>query len=393
VFSCARTPLVLAVVGVAMLAPACRRSSPEPPRTGAAQPVPVVVATATEKPMPVDLGAVGNVLPVTTVTVRSRVTGVLERVHFSEGQDVKVGDVLFTLDRGPLIAELRRAEAALAASSAQAANATREAERYAELYRRGLVAQSQYDQLRSQAEALRAQVRADRAVVENARLQVSYATVRSPLRGRTGALQVHQGDLIQATQTPMVVINQMQPISVGFALPEQQLNDVRRYGEAGTLSVTAVEPTSRRALATGAVTFIDNRVDPTTGTIALKAEFANEAGRLWPGQFVDVVLTLTLDPAAIVVPAPAVQVGPDSRYVFVVKPDQTVEARPVEVAREVGQEAVIARGITPGDVVVIDGQLRLVPGARVEARSATAPESAPGAPMPAPAASPRMPAP
>jgi multidrug efflux system membrane fusion protein len=367
--------LVAASVVLTLAGSACRRAPTEPAPTAAAA-VPVVVATVTEKPMPVEVRAVGNVVPVTTVTVRSRVTGVLQQVQFTEGQDVKVGEVLFTLDRGPLVAELRRAEAALAASSAQAANATREAERYAELFRQGLVAQSQYDQLRSQAEALRAQMRADRAVVENARLQVGYATIRAPLTGRTGALQVHVGDLVQASQTPMVVINQIQPISVGFAVPEQQLDEVRRYREAGTLRVTAVDPTGGRALGTGSVTFIDNRVDPTTGTIALKAAFPNESNALWPGQFVDVVLTLTVDPSAVVVPATAVQTGAEHRFVYVVRPDETVEVRPVEVARDVGQESVIARGVSPGEVVVVEGQLRLVPGARVAARTAPPPPAA-----------------
>jgi len=342
--------------------------------------------------MPVDVTTVGNVVPVTSVTVRSRVTGVLEQVQFSEGQDVKVGDVLFTLDRGPLIAEQRRAEAALAASSAQAANATREANRYAELYRQGLVAQSQYDQLRSQAKALEAQVRADRAVVQNARLQVGYGVIRAPLAGRTGALQVHPGDLIQASQTALVVINQMQPISVGFALPEQQLADVRRYRDAGSLKVTATDPRTHATLGAGNVTFIDNRVDAATGTIALKATFPNEDRRLWPGEFVDVVMTLTVDPSATVVPTAAVQTGPNGRYVYVVKPDETVEARPVTVARETGAESVIAQGVTPGETVVLEGQLRLVPGARVEARAAGPPPTA-AAEAPAPgAASPAMPA-
>jgi multidrug efflux system membrane fusion protein len=380
----ARRALIFLVL--ALLASACDRSTPAPPRGGGgAQAVPVVVATVTEKPMPVDVTAIGNVLPLTTVTVRSRVTGVLEEVHFTEGQTVKAGEVLFTLDRGPLIADLRRAEATLAASSAQAANAAREAKRYEELYRQGLVAQSQYDQLRSQAQALESTVRADRAVVENARLQVGYGVIRAPIAGRTGALSVHQGDLIQASQTAMVVINQMQPISAGFALPERQLDDVRRYLQEGTLEVTAVDPTSRQALATGNLTFIDNRVDPATGTIALKATFPNEDVRLWPGQFVNVVLTLTVDPSAVVVPTPAVQTAQEGRYVFVVKPDQTVETRPVTVARERGGETVIASGVAPGETVVTDGQLRLVPGARVEARAAP-PAS------PAPAASPTMPA-
>ena len=337
----------------AALAAACGPPAPDAPRTDAPA-VPVVVTTATEKPMPVDVSAIGNVVPVNTVTVRSRVTGVLERVHFTEGETVKQGQVLFTLDRGPLIAELRRAEAALAASSTQAANAAREAERYAELYRRGLVAQSQYDELRSRAETLQGQVRADRAVVENARLQVNYGVIRAPLTGRTGALQVHQGDLIEANQTAMVIINQMQPISVAFAIPEQYLGDVRRYSAAGTLRVTAVEPATRRAVASGKLTFIDNRVDPATGTVALKATFANDENRLWPGEFVDVVLTLTVEPSAVVVPTAAVQTGQDGRFVYVVTADETAELRPVTVAREVGQEAVIASGVTPGETVVLE---------------------------------------
>jgi len=343
----------------------------------------VVVAQAVQKPVPVTLRAVGNVVPHTTVTVRARVGGVLAQVHFREGEDVAEGRILFTLDLAPLEAQLREAEANLARTSAQLANARREAARYRELFQRGLVSQSQYDQIATTAAALEATVRAERAAVENARLQVAYGRIKAPITGRAGALQVHAGDLIQASQTPLVAINQIQPIDVGFALPEQHLPEVQRYRSEGTLAVAALAPSTGRELGRGELSFIDNRVDPTTGTIQLKASFPNADGQLWPGQFVDVALALRVDPAATVVPVAAVQAGQDGRFVFVVRADQTVELRRVTVAREAGGEAVIAEGVAPGDTVVVEGQLRLAPGATVEARAA----SPPGA-GDAPAASP-----
>ncbi len=370
---------VALLVSLAAALAACSRSSDREGGGAPPAPVPVTAATVVQKAMPVELRAIGTVQPSNMVTVRARIGGILADVRFREGQDVREGQVLFTLDTGTLEAELRQAQANLARDRAQWENARRDAQRYADLARQGFVAQQQADQARAAADALAGTVRADEAAVQNARIQLGYATIRAPMAGRTGALLVHAGDLIKANDTAMVVINQMRPIDVAFTLPERELLDVRRYQAAGSLAVAAVSPQGGAPLGSGRLTFIDNRVDPATGTIQLKASFPNEDGRLWPGEYVNVVLTLTVEPAAIVVPTPAVQTGQQGTYVFVVKADQTVESRPVRVAREVGQEAVIAEGLRPAETVVTEGQLRLVPGARVEVQTAAAAAGAPPA--------------
>jgi multidrug efflux system membrane fusion protein len=359
--------LLLLVVSLA----ACSRDAEQ---QGAAPtpPVPVTVATAVQKPVPVQLRAIGNVQPSESVTLRARVGGIVAEIRFREGQEVEEGQVLFVLDRGPLEAALRQAEAALARSRAQLENARKNAERYAELARQGFVAQQEYERFRTEAQALEATVRADQAVVENARLQLGYATIRAAMSGRTGAHLVHEGDLVRANETALVVINRLRPIDVAFGLPERELPEVRRYRAEGTLRVEALAPQSGTLLDAGELTFFDNRVDPATGTIQLKATFPNRDAVLWPGQYVNVVLTLTTEPAAVVVPTAAVQTGQQGAYVFVVKPDQTAESRPVKVARQVERETVIAEGVAPGETVVTDGQLRLVPGARVEVKTAAA---------------------
>lgn len=350
---------------------------------GARATVPVVVATAQEKSVPIQLRAIGTVQPTESVTVRSRVGGTLTKIHFKEGQDVREGDLLFTIDARPMQAELRQAEANLARSTGELENAQREAQRYEELVRKGFVAQSQYEQIRTRARSLEATVRADRAVVQNARVQTGYATIRAPMRGRTGAVQVHEGSLIAPNHTALVLINELTPVEIGFALPERHLPAVQRYRAGqGRLAVDAVSPKSSERIARGELTFIDNRVDPATGTIQLKATFANDPIMLWPGQFMNVVLTLATEPA-VVVPAPAVQTGQQGRYVFVVKPGATVDSRPVDAGREVEGQIVIAQGVKPGETVVTEGQLRLFPGAKVQAQAeppaAASPPTAPPA--------------
>jgi multidrug efflux system membrane fusion protein len=225
--------------------------------------------------------------------------------------------------------------------------------------------------MRTQAAALEATVAADRANVENATVQLTYATIKAPMSGRTGLLQVHPGNLVRAQDTnPIVTINKITPVYVSFSVPEAQLPALKRYMAAqGTLPATARPPTDTGKPSTGRINFIDNAVDPTTGTIKVKGTFPNEDRRLWPGQFVNVAVTLTSDPNAIVVPSPAVQTGQQGTYVFIVKPDQTVELRTVTVARIAGDETVIERGVKPGDTVVTDGHLRLVPGSRISVKN------------------------
>jgi multidrug efflux system membrane fusion protein len=363
------------------------------------------------------------------VAVRAQVGGELMRVHITEGQDVKKGDLLFTIDPRTYEAALANAQATLAKDQGQVAQAravlqrdtarvgqTRAAllrdqaqlknaqvseGRYRDLLKRELIAQEQYDQIRTTAEALAATVRsdeadiasaeetvradeaavrsaeeivkADAALVDNARVQVGYTTIRSPIDGRTGSLQLNQGNVVRASGTndsTLLVINQVQPVYVSFTVPQQQLAQIKRYMAAGALSVDAIaggEPKPER----GTVTFIDNAVDQTTGTIRLKATFSNGERRLWPGQFVNVSMTLAVEKDALVIPAQALQTGQQGAFVFVVKPDQTVDTRRVVVARTQGSETILTSGVEAGESVVTDGQPRLVQGAKVEVRTAT----------------------
>src|SRR5919204_1484104 len=344
---------------------------------GQAAAVPVTIAQVQQKPVPITIGIIGSVEAYSNVAVRAQITGELTSVNFKEGDDVTKGQVLFTLDRRPFETALAQAEAVLNRDSAQAQNAKAQAARIQDLAARGIATREQLDQATANAAALDATVNADRAAVESARVQLQYATIAAPISGRTGALMVHPGNLVRANDTtPLVVINQIAPIYVTFALPEAQLPDFKRYLARGTVRVTAQPPSDSGDPASGRITFVDNAVDQSTGTIKIKGTFANERRRLWPGQFVNVVVTLTTDPSAIVVPSAAVQTGQQGQYVFVVKPDQTVEIRPVTVARASDTETVLKSGVRPGETVVTDGQLRLTQGARISVKGAPAPKAA-----------------
>lgn len=332
--------------------------------------MPVTVAEAQQKPMPITIQVIGSAEAYSNVAVRAQITGELTSVHFKEGDDVRKGQVLFTLDRRPLEAALAQAEANLNRDIAQARNAKAQAARVQDLAARGIATREQLDQSTTNATALEATVNADRAAVENARVQLQYATIAAPLAGRTGALMVHAGNLVRANDTtPLVVINQIAPIYVTFAIPESQLPVFKRYMAQGTVGVEAKPPNEDGPAAAGRITFVDNAVDQATGTIKIKGTFANETRHLWPGQFVNVTVTLTTDPTAIVVPTLAVQTGQQGPFVFVVKSDRTVELRPVTVARTNGDESVIAAGLKSGETVVTDGQLRLTPGARISVKA------------------------
>jgi multidrug efflux system membrane fusion protein len=341
---------------------------------GGAQPaVPVTVAPVVAKPMPIDIRVIGTTEAFSTVAVHSQITGELTSVNFKEGDDVKQGQVLFTLDRRPLEAALQQAEANLARDQAGAVNARAQAARYRDLLQRGIATREQVDQITANAAAADATVGADVAAVDNAKVQLQYATISAPIPGRTGALQVHAGNLVRASDTtPLVVINQVTPIYVTFGIPEAQLPALKRYMAAKPLTVEAHAPNESGSASTGRISFVDNTVDQTTGTIKIKGTFPNQDRRLWPGQFVNVVVTLTTDPNAIVVPATAVQTGQQGQYAFVIKPDQTAELRTVTVARTNGTDTVIASGLKPGETVVTDGQLRLVAGSKVTIKSSGA---------------------
>ena len=400
--------------------------SKQPPKR---PPVPVAVAPVERKTVPLLVQAIGTVEAYQVVAVRAQVGGELMRVHITEGQEVKKGDLLFTIDPRTYEAALANAQAtqakdqgqvaqaravlqrdtarvsqtraALARDQAQAKNAEVSERRYGDLLKRELISQEQYDQVRTTAEALAATVRsdeadvasaeetvradeaavrsaeqivrADAALVDNARLQLGYTTIRSPIDGRAGSLQLNQGNIVRASGTndsTLLTINQILPVYVSFTVPQQQLPQIKRYMAAGQLSVDAVasgEPKPER----GTVTFIDNAVDQTTGTIRLKATFANTDKRLWPGQFINVSMTLAVENDVLVIPAQALQTGQQGPFVFVVKPDQTVDTRRVAVNRTQGSETILTSGVEAGESVVTDGQPRLVQGAKVEVRTAT----------------------
>ncbi|HET8563320.1 MAG TPA: efflux RND transporter periplasmic adaptor subunit [Candidatus Binatia bacterium] len=335
--------------------------------------VPVLVATAVQKSMPVQIRAVGNVEALATVSVKSQVTGVVNQAHFKEGQDVKKGQLLFTVDPRPFEAALKQAEATLARDTAQLQNWREQARRYAELVKKQYVSQEQYDQIRANADAAEAVVQADQAAVENAKVQLSYCYIYAPMNGRVGSLLVNEGNLVRVNDaTPLLVINQITPINVTFAVPEQHLADIKRHMAAGNLKVEARFPSDESRPEQGTLAFVDNAVDRATGTIKLKAVFNNGERRLWPGQFINVALTLSTQSDAVVIPSEAVQVGQEGQHVFVVKPDNRVEVRPVIVSRTNEGEAVIAKGLAVGDRVVREGQFLLGPDARIEVKNPTA---------------------
>lgn len=386
---------------------------------------PVSVATVIQKDVPVQLRVIGKVEAYSTVSIRALVEGELWKVHFKEGQDVQKDNLLLSIDPRPFEAALRQAEANLerdqalvqqaeanltrdlaqvtqaeanlAKNLAQAKNAEEQAKRYAFLVEKGYVAKEQYDQVRTNSESLAATVQADKAAIENAqaalradkaalenagavvrgsraavetaRIQLGYCSIRAPISGRTGSLLVQQGNIIKASDVPIVVINQITPIYVTFAVPEQNLPEIKKHMVAGALKAEAIIPGDEKPPEQGILTFVDNAMDSATGTIKLKGTFDNREKRLWPGQFVDVILTLTTRPNAILVPSQAVQTGQEGQYVFVVKPDLTVDSRPVTAGDSLDNLTVVAKGLQPGEIVVTDGHLRLVPGGKVEMKN------------------------
>lgn len=359
-----------------LLIPGC---SSQKAQSAAPEVVPVVVAPAEQKTVPLGLRAIGNVQAYNTVQVKTRVPGELTGVLFKEGDDVKQGQLLFTLDPRPYQADLNRLQATQARDQAEAANARAQATRYAKLMEEGVVAREQYDQYRTQAEAMEAAVQADKSAVDNARVQLGYTRILSPISGRTGSLLVHRGNIVKENDqnSILVTINQLTPIYAEFAVPERYLPQVKAQTSTGKLKVQALAP-GETAPEDGVLSFVDNAVNQTTGTIRMKGTFPNPSRRLWPGQFVDVVLRLGERPNAVVVPTQAVQTGQQGQFVFVVKGDMKVEQRPVKAGEAVGGETIIEEGLRPGERVVTDGQLRLVPGSIVVIRQA-APGASPAA--------------
>ncbi|MBL1175179.1 efflux RND transporter periplasmic adaptor subunit [Pantanalinema sp. GBBB05] len=413
--------IVLALGGLS----ACAASDAQSVKSGSVgkRPVPVVAATVSRKTVPLLVQATGTVQAYATVAVKSQIAGQLTGVYFQEGQTVQQGDLLFTIDSRPLAAALEQAianrakaiagvsqaRAALAQAQAQVSqaqatvardvaqvnNANAQAQRYASLLGSGAVSQEQADQFRTAAEAQQAVVVADRsqvgsalaavdsakanlqnaqaavrgadAAIDSAKVQLSYASISAPSAGRLGKLNVNQGNLVKENDTtPLVTISQIQPIYVEFSIPQSQLPELRKYQAQGQLRVEAKSPNDASQLDRGELVFVDSGVDPTTGTIKLRASFANAATRLTPGQFVNIVLKLTEEPAALVVPAAAVQAGQQGQFIYVIQSDQTVKAQPVTVGRTIANQTVIKSGVRTGDRVVVDGQFNLTPGATVQ---------------------------
>ena len=371
----------------------------------AAMIVPVSMAAATQESVPTELRVVGTVEASSNVQVKSQVAGELIKVAFTEGQNISKGDLLFEIDPRPFQdalrqaeanvgrdrAQISQAEAALARDAAQTKFNESDAARNAELAKEGLVSKTQLDQSRTSADVareaqrvsqlnistIRAALEADQAAVEAARLNLEYCQIHAPISGRSGNLLVHAGNLVKANDVALVVINQVAPIFVNFNVPEQHLAAIRRLSASHSLAVRAVTRDNPDRPATGALTVIDNTVDSTTGTIHLKGRFDNRDGLLWPGQFVTVVLTLDTNQNAVVVPAVAVQNGQQGQFVYAVKPDNTVEMRMVTPGRLFGDRTVIDKGLALGDKVVVDGQMRLFPGAQVRAVEAAKPAGQP----------------
>jgi len=331
---------------------------------------PVTVANVARQDVPVEVRAIGHVEPYTTVALKARVGGQVIRVGFQEGQDVRKGDVLFQIDPRPYQASLAQARAQLERDRAIARNAEEDVKRYTDLVRKDYVTQEQYDSTRAAAAAALATAKADEAAIQNAQLQLSYCTITAPISGRTGSVLVHPGNIVKGNDdNPLVVLNEIQPVYVSFSVPESSLAQIRERLRPGEKMKVIAAPSGNPGKAqTGELSFLNNSVDPGTGTILLKGTFPNENEALWPGEYVDVVMTLATESKAIVVPFQAVQTGQAGQYVWVVKSDLTVESRPVTVARTQGPLAIVAKGLEAGERVVTDGQLRLAPGAKVQVR-------------------------
>jgi multidrug efflux system membrane fusion protein len=340
----------------------------------------VVADVAAQSPAPILVDAIGTVQSIATVMIKSRMDGEIAKVHFEEGQEVNEGDVLFTLDERGVRAQLQQAEANLERDRAQLERFKLEVTRQTELAHRGVASPQKLEDTTTSVAVTEATVRASEAAVENARVNLAYTTIRAPITGRTGSISLKRGNVVKAMDTaptvvPLVTITQLRPIYVSLTVPERHLADLRAAMTAGPVPVAVTMRGQENAPITGTLTFIDNQVDVTTGTISLKAKFPNDDERLWPGQFVNITLTLGVQANAVVVPSAAIQVGPNGPYVFAIRQDSTVELRLVKPDRIVGDKTVVAQGVSAGDRVVVDGQLRLGNGTRVTVQGSTPPKA------------------
>lgn len=358
-----RTAAMLAAAFLGLFAAAgCTDKAAAPPD---APVIPVMAAKVVQKPMPIELHAIGTGEAHATVSVESQVAGIVKAVYYQQGQYVKKGDLLVSLDDRPFQATLQLTQANFTKDKAQAELARVQAERYDKLYQSGIVPKEQYDQFVATADAADASVQADQAQIETAKLQVSYCSIYAPISGRVGSQLIYPGAVVKANDVPvLVVINEISPIYIDFSVPQQYLDEIKGYMAKGRLGVQVI-PSDNSAPEMGSLTFVDNAVDPTTGTIKLKGSFSNADLRLWPGEFVNVVLRLAEQEKAIVVPSQAVQTGQQGDYVFVIKPDMTVDSRMVKISRTINGETVVTEGVQPGETIVTDGQVSLVTGSKV----------------------------
>ena len=371
-----RASAAFALVGIStllLLSAACHQASKQSVVMPA---VPVAVAQAERRDVPVVVNAVGTIAPYSTVQIKTMVSAAIDKAFFKEGDFVKKGELLFQLDPRSFDADLLRAQGQLARDKATAVTARANANRYTALYKEGIIAREQYENMTSAADQAEAAVVADEGAVESARVNVTFTKIYSPINGRTGNLQLYPGNVSKANDLPLVTINEVSPIYASFAIPEQYLPEIKQHIAKGSLQVQATIPETSLPVDIGKVTFIDNTVDRTTGTITLKATFPNKDNKLWPGQFVTVVLTLSNRPNATTVPSQAVQSGQQGPYLFVVKADKTVEMRLVKLGQLYKNQLVVEQGVTPGETVVTDGHVRLVPGSKVEFKRAEGPQAA-----------------
>jgi len=360
----------LCLIGLVFLVACTRQPQPQsqPPQGQTARPAmppaPVTVAVVEKKDTVVELATFGHVEAYSSVEIKARITGYLTEVHFTEGQMVKKGDLLASIDpREPQVA-LKTAQASLQRDQAQLLNAEKEAARQSKLLQKGIASEDIYDTSATAVETLRAAIQADQAAIEKAQLQIEYCSIRSPIDGCVGSLHINRGNLVKIDDTAVVNIKQVDPIYVSFPVPEQHLPTIRRLSASGGLDVRAIQPYASDQPIHGRLSFIDNAVDPDALSIRLRATFANADSRLWPGQYVDVVMSLESQPGSLVIPSQAIQTGQKNQFVYVVKSDKTVEARPVTVRRTLDKVSVV-EGVEAGETIVTDGQLRLVPGATV----------------------------
>ena len=359
-------PLAFLVLAGTILCAACNGNAAKTPQS--APPPPVVVGQAVRRTVPVALQGIGNVESVASVALRSRVAGQILKVHIKDGADVRQGQVLFTIDPAPYEIAKAQADAQLARDKALLGKAQNDAARYAKLVEKEYVTREQYESATSQAASLAATIQSDEEAVKEASLSLSYCTIAAPISGRAGSVNLRAGNLVKINDDPpLVTILKVQPVNVTFSLPEKYLEQVRGHAASGPLAVRAKDRGDDGDGHAGSLTFIDNTVDTTTGTIRLKAEFPNQDRGLWPGQFVEVELVLSEQKDALVVPTTAIQVGQQGSYVFVVAADGTAQMRPVVVDRAIGDETVLVSGLDGGETVITDGQIRVVPGGKVAA--------------------------